>query len=64
MRNFAYLLGIFTANLADSDSYMYLTAINGLVSLGHVFTDRVLPVLASEFAYVPRCGVSVCCVTF
>ena len=52
MRNFAYLLGIFTANLADGDSYMYLSAINGLVALGHVFTDRVLPVLAAEFACV------------
>lgn len=70
-RNIPYLVGLFTTQLADPESYLYLAAINGLVALGGVHADATLPVLLREFACVqsfsrsvigvlninpPRCG--------
>ena len=51
-RNLVYVLGMFTANLTDEDSYMYLTAVKGLVAVGNAAPARVLPVLANEFRLV------------
>jgi len=44
------LLKIFLEQLSHDDSYIYLAAIQGLVSLADVRADMVMPRLACEFA--------------
>lgn len=44
------LLKIFLEQLTHDDSYIYLAAIQGLVSLADVRADIVIPQLACEFA--------------
>lgn len=44
------LLKIFLEQLTHDDSYIYLAAIQGLVSLADVRADMVIPQLAYEFA--------------
>ena len=44
------LLKIFLEQLTHDDSYIYLAAIQGLVSLADVRADTVIPQLAREFA--------------
>ena len=44
------LLKIFLEQLSHDDSYIYLAAIQGLVSLADVRADMVIPRLACEFA--------------
>ena len=44
------LLKIFLEQLSHDDSYIYLAAIQGLVSLADVRADTVIPQLAREFA--------------
>lgn len=44
------LLKIFLEQLTHDDSYIYLAAIQGLVSLADVRADMVIPQLAREFA--------------
>ncbi|XP_078383567.1 transport and Golgi organization protein 6 homolog [Oculina patagonica] len=44
------LLKIFLEQLTHDDSYIYLAAIQGLVSLADVRADMVIPQLAQEFA--------------
>ena len=44
------LLKIFLEQLSHDDSYIYLAAIQGLVSLADVRADMVIPQLACEFA--------------
>ncbi|XP_067047611.1 transport and Golgi organization protein 6 homolog isoform X2 [Acropora muricata] len=44
------LLKIFLEQLSHDDSYIYLTAIKGLVSLADIRADVVIPRLAREFA--------------
>ena len=44
------LLKIFLEQLSHDDSYIYLAAIQGLVSLADVRADVVIPQLACEFA--------------
>ena len=44
------LLKIFLEQLSHGDSYIYLAAIQGLVSLADVRADMVMPRLACEFA--------------
>ena len=44
------LLKIFLEQLLHDDSYIYLAAIQGLVSLADVRADMVIPRLACEFA--------------
>ena len=44
------LLKIFLEQLTHDDSYIYLAAIQGLVSLADVRADMVMPRLACEFA--------------
>lgn len=48
-RNLAYIIGLFVTNLADPDSFLYLTAINGLQTLATVHPARILPYLADEY---------------
>lgn len=45
-----FLLGLFEAQLEHSDSYLYLSAINGLVALGDVYPTRTVPLLTRKFA--------------
>ena len=44
------LLKIFLEQLSHDDSYIYLAAIQGLVSLADIRADTVVPRLAHEFA--------------
>ena len=44
------LLNIFLEQLAHDDSYIYLAAVHGLVSLADIRGDTVIPRLAREFA--------------
>ena len=44
------LLKIFLEQLSHNDSYIYLAAIQGLVSLADVRADMVIPRLACEFS--------------
>lgn len=44
------LLNIFLEQLAHEDSYIYLAAVHGLVSLADIRGDTVIPRLAREFA--------------
>ena len=44
------LLKIFLEQLSHDDSYIYLAAIQGLVSLADIRADTVIPRLAHEFA--------------
>ena len=44
------LLKIFLEQLSHDDSYIYLAAIKGLVSLADIRADVVIPRLAREFA--------------
>ena len=41
---------LFSSNLEHEDSYIYLTAIQGLVALADVNADAVVPILAAQFA--------------
>lgn len=41
---------IFYENMQHGDSYLYLTAINGMSALADRFSESVVPVLAAEFA--------------
>ncbi|XP_060077025.1 transport and Golgi organization protein 6 homolog isoform X2 [Ylistrum balloti] len=43
------LLNVFKENLHHPDSYLYLSSVNGLVSLVDKFPDVVIPVLTEEF---------------
>ncbi|XP_033754079.1 transport and Golgi organization protein 6 homolog isoform X2 [Pecten maximus] len=43
------LLNIFKENLHHPDSYLYLSSVNGLVSMVDKFPDVVIPVLTEEF---------------
>ena len=47
------VLGLFALHLHDTDSYMYLTAINGLATLGDLYPRDTIPVLAHEYSSVP-----------
>ena len=44
------LLKIFLEQLTHDDSYIYLAAIQGLVSLADIRADTVIPQLTREFA--------------
>lgn len=48
-RNLSYILGLFSSQLEDEDSYMYLTAINGLAAMGDVYPTNIIPPLVAEF---------------
>jgi hypothetical protein len=52
VKNLPYIVALFTAQLADPDSYLYLAAINGLVALGGVHTQATMPVLVREYTCV------------
>ena len=43
------LLKIFQENLAHFDSYLYLSAVNGLVAMADLFPDEIIPCLVQEF---------------
>ncbi|CAH2104448.1 unnamed protein product [Euphydryas editha] len=47
-----YLFCLFQEQLRDSDSYLYLAAINGLASLSMYCTSEALTLLCREFLYV------------
>ena len=49
LNNSEMVLKVFRENLSHSDSYIYLSSIQGLASLGEVFPDRVLEVLLEEY---------------
>jgi hypothetical protein len=40
---------LFEAQLEHSDSYLYLSAINGLVAMGDVYPNQTVPVLTRKF---------------
>lgn len=48
IEHLSYIISLFAANLEDEDSYMYLTAINGLVTVGYKFPQRTFGLLAQE----------------
>lgn len=48
-RNITFIMGIFSAQLADPDSFLYLAAINGFVALGFAFPEETIPVVAREY---------------
>ena len=50
------LLKIFLEQLSHDDSYIYLAAIQGLVSLADIRADTVVPRLAHEFATFQKGG--------
>ena len=50
------LLKIFLDQLTHDDSYIYLAAIQGLVSLADIRPDTVVPRLAHEFAHCRNQG--------
>ena len=50
MENQETLRELFSSNLKHEDSYIYLTAIQGLVTLADVNADAVVPILAAQFA--------------
>jgi hypothetical protein len=52
VKNLPYIIALFTAQLTDPDSYLYLAAINGLVALGGLHTQATMPVLAREYTCV------------
>lgn len=52
LQNIDAIFALFNANLENDDSYLYLAAINGLVAMGDVFPNKVVPVLNEEFLYV------------
>eukprot|EP01135_Chromosphaera_perkinsii_P004360 Nk52_evm11s279 gene=Nk52_evmTU11s279 len=43
------ILDIFVAQVSNTDSYMYLTAINGMVAVGDCFPEKTLPRLKRLF---------------
>eukprot|EP00041_Stephanoeca_diplocostata_P037882 m.1455026 g.1455026 ORF g.1455026 m.1455026 type:complete len:426 (+) comp25119_c0_seq39:3429-4706(+) len=51
-KDLAFILGLFEAQLAHSDSYMYLTAINGLVAMGNTYPGKTIPILVRKFRRV------------
>ena len=50
------LFDIFEANLFSGDTYLYLSAISGLLALVDVHHDKVLPMLCKKFAQVREYG--------
>ena len=48
LKNKEKLLSIFEHHLKDEDSYIYLMAIRGLVSLCSAFPDKILPILIKQ----------------
>ncbi|XP_044728983.1 transport and Golgi organization protein 6 homolog [Chrysoperla carnea] len=44
-----YILCIFQENLKNTDSYIYLAAINGIAALSTIYTDNVLDILTEEY---------------
>ncbi|GJQ84697.1 hypothetical protein Trydic_g12716 [Trypoxylus dichotomus] len=49
-----YILNILQQNLKDSDSFIYLSSINGLAAMGHLFPDAVLNVLTEQYSDFAR----------
>jgi hypothetical protein len=43
------LLSLFVAQMQDTDSFLYLTAIDGLVALAEVNAKDVIPVLMRQY---------------
>ena len=52
MRNLQTVLAVFQAFLQHDDSYVFLTAINGLAAIGDTFPDETLPLLIGEYSLV------------
>ncbi|XP_004348930.1 hypothetical protein CAOG_02180 [Capsaspora owczarzaki ATCC 30864] len=44
------VLAVFQSQLVHPDTYMYLSAIHGLVAVGDVFPSRAIPILLKEYA--------------
>ena len=53
-RNITFIMGLFSAQLTDPDSYLYLAAIEGFVALGSAFPNETIPVVAREFGETQR----------
>lgn len=47
--NFQRILTIFQTQLSDEDTYIYLSAIDGLTALGDVYPKEIIPILTSQF---------------
>jgi len=54
LRNLDQALAIFQAQLHDSDTFVYLGAIEGLSALGDIEPARVIPIVTESFADVTR----------
>ena len=50
LRNNEKLLSVFMDNLSHDDTYIYLAAVRGLVSVANIHHKTVIPHLAKEFA--------------
>ena len=49
MGNLPQMLALFSSQLTDPDSYLYLAAINGLAALGDVEPRVIVPQLTREY---------------
>ena len=54
IRNVPMILELFSAALLDRGSGPYLTAINGLATLGEAYPERVIPIVAQEYGDAQR----------
>ncbi len=52
LKNTASVMLILSTFLEDGDSYLYLTAIQGLAALADVLPEQTIPQLAKEFELV------------
>lgn len=48
-KNISRILDIFNTQIQDTDSSVYLVAVEGLTALGDLYTERVLPVILQNF---------------
>ncbi|KAJ8975423.1 hypothetical protein NQ317_018932, partial [Molorchus minor] len=49
-----YVLNIFQQNLKNQDSYIYLSAIDGLAAMADIFPDTIINILCEEFSDYSR----------